>query len=224
MKPSGGKSAGDDVGRGGLSPACSGKTSLVLSSPAKASAFGSRSDDQVTRAIGGVEHVGGHAMNTYDMVKQEFIKKWITTLHMLDSSVEHPMNVTERKNAIRLSSDIAMAATRSGATLWSRALISRTGKYTTTCKPVAHRILKKARNRMKNRCTTITRNGKFGTKTRVRKRTELLKSLVPGGELIDDKDYLIKETLDYIVYLRAQVDVMRTVADVDSVTKDRKNE
>ncbi|KAL0735022.1 hypothetical protein Bca4012_011232 [Brassica carinata] len=133
------------------------------------------------------------------------------------------MNVTERKNAIRLSSDIAMAATRSGATLWSRALISRTGN-TTTCKPVAHRILKKARNRMKNRCTTITRNGKFGTKTRVRKRTELLKSLVPGGELIDDKDYLIKETLDYIVYLRAQVDVMRTVADVDSVTKDRKNE
>ncbi|CAN6862336.1 unnamed protein product [Brassica oleracea var. botrytis] len=159
-------------------------------------------------------------MNTYNMVKQEFIKKWITTLHMLDSSVEHPMNVTERKNAIRLSSDIAMAATRSGATIWSRALISRTRKYTTTCKPVAHRILKKARNRIKNRCTTITRNGIFGAKMRVRKRTELLKSLVPGGELIYDKDYLIRETLDYIVYLQAQVDVMRTVAAIDSVTRD----
>ncbi|CAH8358711.1 unnamed protein product [Eruca vesicaria subsp. sativa] len=155
-------------------------------------------------------------MNTYDMVKQEFIKKWITTLHMCDSSVEQPMNVTERKNAIRLSSDIAMAATRSGATIWSRALISRTGKNKATCKPVAHRILKKARNRMKKRCTTITRNG--GAKMRVRKRTELLKSLVPGGELIDNKDYLIRETLDYIVYLRAQVDVMRTVAALDSVT------
>ncbi|KAJ4875268.1 hypothetical protein Rs2_40286 [Raphanus sativus] len=159
-------------------------------------------------------------MNTYDMVKQEFIKKWITTLHMLDSSVEHSMNVTERKNAIRLSSDIAIAATRSGATIWSRALISRTGKHTTTCKPVAHRILKKARNRIKNRCTTITRNGQFGAKMRVRKRTELLKSLVPGGELIDGKDCLIRETLDYIVYLQAQVDVMRTVAAVDSVTMD----
>ncbi|KAF8102562.1 hypothetical protein N665_0198s0262 [Sinapis alba] len=161
-------------------------------------------------------------MNTYDMVKQEFIKKWITTLHMLDSSVEHPMNVAERKNAIKLSSDIAMAATRSGSTIWSRALISRTGKYTTTtCKPVAHRILKKARNRMKNRCTTtLTRNGNFVAKMRVRKRMVLLKSLVPGGELIEDKEYLIRETLDYIVYLRAQVDVMRTVAAFDSVARD----
>ncbi|ESQ42623.1 hypothetical protein EUTSA_v10014877mg [Eutrema salsugineum] len=155
-------------------------------------------------------------MNTHNMVKQEFIKKWITTLHMLDSSVEHPTNITERKNAIRQSSDLAMAAARSGATVWSRALISRTGNKTTN-KPVALRILKKARNRLKNRCTTVRRNG---TKIGVRRRTELLKSLVPGGELIDDKEYLIRETLDYIVYLRAQVDVMRTVASVDLVTGD----
>lgn len=156
-------------------------------------------------------------MNTYNMVKQEFIKKWITTLHMLDSSFEHPSNVIERKNAIRLSSDIAIAAARSGSSIWSRALISRTGNKTTN-KPVARRILRKARNRMKNRCRNLRRSGDFTAKVGVKKRTELLKSLVPGGELIDDKDYLIKETLDYIVYLRAQVDVMRTVAAVDSVT------
>lgn len=165
-------------------------------------------------------------MNTYNMVKQEFIKKWITTLHMLDSSVEHPTNITERKNAIRLSSDIAMAEARSGATIWSRALISRTGNKTTN-KPMARRILKKARNRMKIRCTTHRRHGNFTAKVGVRKRTELLKSLVPGGKLIEDNDYLIRETLDYIVYLRAQVDVMRAVAAVDSVAgdipKDRRN-
>lgn len=165
-------------------------------------------------------------MNTYNMVKQEFIKKWIATLHMFDSSVEHPTNVAERKNAIRLSSDIAIAAARSGSTVWSRALIARTRNKTTN-KPVARRILRKARNRMKNRCTTLGRNGNFKANIGVRKRTELLKSLVPGGELIDDKDYLIRETLDYIVYLRAQVDVMRTVAAVDSVTgnlpNDRRN-
>ncbi|EOA14129.1 hypothetical protein CARUB_v10027274mg [Capsella rubella] len=161
-------------------------------------------------------------MKTYNMVKQEFIKKWITTLHMLDSSVEHPLNVTERKNAIRLSSDIAMASARSGSTVWSRALISRSGYKTTTTtnKPMARRILKKARNRMmKNRCMiTLRRNGNSTSRSGVRKRTELLKSLVPGGELIENEDYLIRETLDYIVYLRAQVDVMRTVAAVDLVT------
>ncbi|CAN8253115.1 unnamed protein product [Cochlearia groenlandica] len=158
-------------------------------------------------------------METYNMVKQEFIKKWITTLHTLDSSIEHPTNITERKNAIRLSSDIAIASARTGTTLWSRALISRTGNKTTTTtnKPIARRILKKARNRrVKNRCTKLRRNGS-NTKANigVRKRTELLKSLVPGGELIEDKDYLIRETLDYIVYLQAQVDVMRTVAAID---------
>ncbi|CAL9244005.1 unnamed protein product [Arabidopsis halleri] len=166
-------------------------------------------------------------MNTYNMVKQRFIKKWINTLHMLDSSIEHPLNVTERKNAIRLSSDLAIAATRSGSTVWSRTLISRSGNKTTnltTNKPMARRILKKARNRMKNRCSTLRRNGNFTAKVGVRKRTELLKSLVPGGELIDDKDYLIRETLDYIVYLRAQVDVMRTVAAVDLVTGNLTND
>lgn len=162
-------------------------------------------------------------MNTYNMVKQRFIKKWINTLHMLDSSIEHPLNVTERKNAIRLSSDLAIAATRSGSTVWSRALISRSGNKTTN-KPMARRILKKARNRMKNRCNTLRRNGNFTAKIGTRKRTELLKSLVPGGELIDDKDYLIRETLDYIVYLRAQVDVMRTVAAVDLVTRNLTND
>ncbi|CAA0410509.1 hypothetical protein ISN44_As05g052970 [Arabidopsis suecica] len=165
-------------------------------------------------------------MNTYNMVKQEFIKKWINTLHMLDSSIEHPLNVTERKHAIRLSSDLAMAAARNGSTVWSRALISRSGNKTAN-KPMARRILKKARNRMKNRCNILRRNGNFTAKTWVRKRTDLLKSLVPGGELIDDKDYLIRETLDYIVYLRAQVDVMRTVAAVDlftrNLTNDRRN-
>lgn len=132
---------------------------------------------------------------------------------MLDSFAGHPTtNVNDRKDTIRLSSDIAIAAARSGATIWSRALVSRTRSKTTN-KPVARRILKKARNRVKNRCTT-GRSAKFTANVSVKKRMELLKRLVPGGELIDNDDYLIRETFDYIVYLRAQVDIMRTVADV----------
>ncbi|KAI4376786.1 hypothetical protein MLD38_014504 [Melastoma candidum] len=45
----------------------------------------------------------------------------------------------------------------------------------------------------------------------VKKRTQLLKDFVPGGRDMDDVS-LIEETLDYMVWLRAQVDVMRALA------------
>ena len=48
---------------------------------------------------------------------------------------------------------------------------------------------------------TIGRDANFTANVRVRKRMELLKRLVPGSELIDNNDYLIKETLDYIYCL-----------------------
>ncbi|KAG6698877.1 hypothetical protein I3842_08G041300 [Carya illinoinensis] len=43
----------------------------------------------------------------------------------------------------------------------------------------------------------------------IQKRTHILKSLVPGGEFMDETT-LMEETLDYIAYLRVQVDVMRS--------------
>ncbi|KAG5403692.1 hypothetical protein IGI04_009811 [Brassica rapa subsp. trilocularis] len=46
-----------------------------------------------------------------------------------------------------------------------------------------------------------TCDANFTANVRVRKRMELLKRLVPGSELIDNNDYLIKETLDYIYCL-----------------------
>ncbi|KAH0888814.1 hypothetical protein HID58_051243 [Brassica napus] len=115
-------------------------------------------------------------MNTYNMVKQEFLKKWITTLHMLDSFVGYPTNV--RKDMIRLSLDTAIAAARSGATIW------RLTRNRTTNKHVVRRILKKARNRSEKT---------YGVAQEASAR---------------------KRTLDYIVYLRARVDVMPTIADV----------
>lgn len=45
----------------------------------------------------------------------------------------------------------------------------------------------------------------------VKKRTQVLKRLVPGGEAMDEFS-LIKEALDYILSLRVQVDVMRSFA------------
>ena len=48
----------------------------------------------------------------------------------------------------------------------------------------------------------------FIAKRLVQKRTRKLKSLLPGGEHMDDLS-LVEETLDYIQSLRAQVEVMR---------------
>lgn len=45
----------------------------------------------------------------------------------------------------------------------------------------------------------------------VKKRTHVLKGLIPGGKCLD-QTCLIMETLDYIVSLQAQVDVMRCLA------------
>ncbi|OVA15731.1 hypothetical protein BVC80_1829g13 [Macleaya cordata] len=50
----------------------------------------------------------------------------------------------------------------------------------------------------------------------VKKKTQVLKSLVPGGESMDDFSNLLEETLDYIFALRAQVDVMRRVVNASS--------
>lgn len=49
-------------------------------------------------------------------------------------------------------------------------------------------------------------------KRMLKKRTHFLKCIVPGGELMDEFS-LIDETIDYILSLRAQVDVMQRLAD-----------
>ncbi|MQL97516.1 hypothetical protein Taro_030208 [Colocasia esculenta] len=46
-------------------------------------------------------------------------------------------------------------------------------------------------------------------KRMVRKRTQVLRRLVPGGKALEDDASLLEETLDYVVFLRAQVDLMQ---------------
>lgn len=45
----------------------------------------------------------------------------------------------------------------------------------------------------------------------VRKRTKVLRGMVPGGELLDGVS-LLREAMDYVVHLRAQVAVLRRVS------------
>lgn len=57
-------------------------------------------------------------------------------------------------------------------------------------------------------------------KRMVKKRTQMLKNLVPGGKLMDDVS-IIQEALDYIISLRVQVKVMRQLAKISEPVNHR---
>ncbi|XWS27278.1 hypothetical protein CRYUN_Cryun26dG0101300 [Craigia yunnanensis] len=173
------------------------------------------------------------------LLKQEFLKKWIMGLQRCNSSKKN-MSILERKKAIKLSADVAMASARNGTTCWSRAIIANASKdgcdkhlVEQILGPESERLIGKkvstgalVRNKrirskkiLKRSCG-IRRTRKCAPRVAlassiaewlVRKRTQVLKSLIPGGEFMNEV-CLIEETLDYIISLRAQVDVMRSLA------------
>ncbi|CAI9761051.1 unnamed protein product [Fraxinus pennsylvanica] len=173
-------------------------------------------------------------------LKREFLKRWINGLHIY-SNLKKDMSILERKRAIKLSADVAIASTRNASTLWSRTLMANISKNETNESLVeqifsdSEVIKKRASIRLmacSNRITskkivrrshiTKIRARKMGlgphavkasyiAKKLVKNRTQVLKSLVPGGQNMGEVS-LIKETLDYIASLRVQVDVMRRLA------------
>ncbi|KAI3444090.1 hypothetical protein Pfo_000755 [Paulownia fortunei] len=166
------------------------------------------------------------------LLKQEFLKKWIKGLNIY-SKFNKDMNILDRKKAIKLSADVAIASTRKAATHWSQALmadvVSRDGTNRILVERILGRKVEKKGSTGLIRCSKrILRRSHIArqkarrvvpqcvkassiAKKLVKNRTRVLKSLVPGGVKMDEKS-LIQETLDYIVSLRVQVDVMRHLA------------
>ncbi|GMI83988.1 IBH1-LIKE 1 [Hibiscus trionum] len=181
-------------------------------------------------------------MRPHSSLKQEFVKKWMAGLQRCSFSNKN-MSILERKKAIKLSADVAMASVRNSTTCWSRALISSASKdgsdnhlveqilgpetesnrpamankaqtrRASVCKKIVKRS-RRIRRRGRRKCVAAA-PAKALTSTiakhLVRKRTQVLKSLIPGGEFMNEI-CLIEETLDYITSLRIQVDVMRSLA------------
>ncbi|MFS7935706.1 putative transcription factor bHLH family [Helianthus anomalus] len=87
-----------------------------------------------------------------------------------------------------------------------------------SCFNAGKRMMKKKKKNLgisrSNFATTIA-------KRLVKKRTKVLKRLVPGGESMDEVS-LIKEAMDYILSLKVQVDVMRSVVAAAEVLIDDK--
>ncbi|KAK6942380.1 hypothetical protein RJ641_027757 [Dillenia turbinata] len=179
-------------------------------------------------------------------IEKAFLKKWLKGLQALSSSSssstsKKEMSIFERKKAIKLSADVAMASLKNGTTSWSRALIQNASKDdnnrtllknmlgsqcdeklsrgpTTTSMMCSMRVRSKRvlrRSCRWRRVRKITKDQRVHAgsmaKRLVKKRTQVLRSLVPGGEYMDEYS-LFEETLDYIMSLRAQVDVMRRLA------------
>ncbi|XP_022965992.1 transcription factor IBH1-like 1 [Cucurbita maxima] len=147
-------------------------------------------------------------------LKRIFLKKWIMGLNPITFS-NTTMNFLERKKAIKASSDLAMAATRNGATRWSRAIIAKSIQAPTEAKLRRKTTLHKIGRKLARRHTHSSRSRSVArsvAKRLVQKRTKVLRSLVPGGEFMEDEALLIDEALDYISFLRVQVDGMRFLA------------
>ncbi|KAI3754551.1 hypothetical protein L1987_54336 [Smallanthus sonchifolius] len=183
-------------------------------------------------------------MHTSSKLKSEFIKKWVKGLQICCSSKKN-MDFLERKKKIKLCADIALACAKN-STSWSIALISEAKKHDenktlvdnllrpeSQIKPqktnhqmcASHKrvrskkILKKSHHvcqRMKKMGPPKSNIATYIAKRLVKKRTQVLKRLVPGGESMDEFS-LIEEALDYILSLKVQVDVMRTLANATEV-------
>ncbi|PAN04334.1 hypothetical protein PAHAL_1G059300 [Panicum hallii] len=140
------------------------------------------------------------------------------------------MSLQERKRAIKSSADIAMAAARGGGARWPRAILASSSSSRLACKssPAA-----KARRckRIVRRCFRTRRSSRDGAagacslartttamissgevaRRLVRKRTKVLRKMIPGGELLDEIS-LLHEAMDYVAHLHAQVDVLRRIS------------
>ncbi|XP_010927975.1 transcription factor IBH1-like 1 [Elaeis guineensis] len=169
------------------------------------------------------------ASNTF---KRAFLKRMLLGLQLAGVSSKS-MTIQERKSAIKLSADVAMAGAR-GSTNWTHALIANLSKqernkaivrsilgkdYEKLTKPCHHtwknprskKILRRSVIRVCSRKRNVLRapaTSVLLARVLVKKRTQVLKRLVPGGESLDGF-YLLDETLDYVLSLRVQVDLMQ---------------
>lgn len=131
----------------------------------------------------------------------------------------------ERKRAIRLAADAALVNARGAdATSWSWSRTMQAAAELPQRRQITRRSAKKSAlassKRMLRRCRRLRRPRKVASATAcssagvlaramVRKRTRVLKGIVPGGEELHDECTLLGEALDYAVCLKAQVDVMQ---------------
>ncbi|XP_042442756.1 transcription factor IBH1-like 1 [Zingiber officinale] len=167
--------------------------------------------------------------------KLNFLKQMLLGFQ-LSAVSSNNMSFHERKKAIKLSADAAIAFAR-GRTRWSQGLITNLSKneknkdvlkgllgreYDELSKPCCNSWKIPRSKKILRRCLRMSSTRKMAgraqhdvgksilAKTLAKKRIQVLKKLVPGGESMDGFS-LLDETLDYAMSLKAQVDGMRCI-------------
>uniref|UniRef100_A0A0E0LSZ6 IBH1-like N-terminal domain-containing protein n=1 Tax=Oryza punctata TaxID=4537 RepID=A0A0E0LSZ6_ORYPU len=180
--------------------------------------------------------------------KKAFMERLLLSLQVAGLTSKS-MGLRERRDAVRLSSDVAMASARGRAAPWARALVARhaaerrnepllrrimggdvyeravsssSSAAATAGAAVARsrRIVRRSQrvacsSRRKRRslamaAAAVSGGGALAARRMVKGRLRLLRRLVPGGEALRGFS-LLSETLDYVVCLKTQVELMHSL-------------
>uniref|UniRef100_A0A0E0EJM9 IBH1-like N-terminal domain-containing protein n=1 Tax=Oryza meridionalis TaxID=40149 RepID=A0A0E0EJM9_9ORYZ len=179
--------------------------------------------------------------------KKAFMERLLLSLQVAGLTSKS-MGLRERRDAVRLSSDVAMASARGRAAPWARALVARhaaerrnepllrrimggdvyeravSSSAITAGAAVARsrRIVRRSQrvacsSRRKRRSLAMAAaaasgvgGGALAARRMVKGRLRLLRRLVPGGEALRGFS-LLSETLDYVVCLKTQVELMHSL-------------
>ncbi|KAK3156161.1 hypothetical protein QOZ80_2AG0103610 [Eleusine coracana subsp. coracana] len=168
--------------------------------------------------------------NSTEVFKQGFLKNLILKLGACSTSSSGiTMSLQERKRAIKSSADMAMATARGAGARWPHALLaSSTSSRPPPCKEQwCKKILKRCHQRTRRRnggtrrrnggtCSSHAKTARVSSREMarrlVRKRTKVLRKMIPGGELLLNEATLLREAMDYVAHLHAQVDVLRRIS------------
>ncbi|TVU08384.1 hypothetical protein EJB05_41788, partial [Eragrostis curvula] len=158
--------------------------------------------------------------------KQELLKNLILSLRArtADACRFSAMSLQERKRAVKASADVAMATARGGGARWPKAILAAAG---TTSSNQSCKVRSSRCRRVVRRCFREKRRGGSAAalagsaaassvdvaRRLVRKRTMALRKVIPGADAVMDEASLLREAMDYVVHLRAQVDVLRRVSE-----------
>ncbi|KAL6873393.1 hypothetical protein ACP4OV_013475 [Aristida adscensionis] len=143
------------------------------------------------------------------------------------------MSLQERRRAVKSSADLAMAAARGAGARWPRAILAAgdgaaagaaASSGHSACKARSgrcKRVVRRCRVHWKRRGCVTAADGAAAASSAagdiarrlVKRRTMALRKVIPGGDAAVDEASLLREAMDYVVHLRAQVDVLRRVSE-----------
>ncbi|GJN38991.1 hypothetical protein PR202_gb28080 [Eleusine coracana subsp. coracana] len=160
--------------------------------------------------------------------KQELLKNLLRALRArTDACAFSAMSVHERKRAVKSSADVAMAAARGVGARWPKAILAAAAGAGTSSNRSSCQVRSSRFRRVARRCFREKRRGPAAlagagvaaassvdvARRLVRRRTMALRKVIPGGDAAMDEASLLREAMDYVVHLRAQVDVLRRVSE-----------